>query len=143
VLGIEAGTEPGKPERIRLSLKALQTDPWNAAQKGLSKGSLVHGKVVRLETFGAFVELPDGLEGLLHVSEMVEGRRLNHAREVLSVGQEIDACVVEVDPSRRRIGLSLKALAAHQEAELAATYRPASSHSLGTFADVMKKKLGK
>ncbi|MBI4704593.1 MAG: S1 RNA-binding domain-containing protein [Deltaproteobacteria bacterium] len=143
VTKVEPASGPGAPDRIALSLKALSPDPWQQAGTQLARGTRVKGRVVRLEAFGAFVLLDGGLEGLLHASELVEGRRVNHAREILSAGQEIDAVVIDVDPARRRISLSLKAVAAQQEAEQAASYRPSGPGSLGTFGELLRGKLRK
>jgi small subunit ribosomal protein S1 len=140
---IEASDNPKRPERISLSLKALQKDPWREAVDGFPIGKKVPGRVTRLESFGAFVAVAEGLEGLVHVSQLATDRRISHPRELLSVGQEIEVVVLEVDPEKRRISLSVKALDAQQEAEQAASFRRASSESMGTFADLMKQKLKK
>ena len=75
----------------------------------------------------------------MHVSELAD-RRVGHPREVVSPGQEVDVVVLDIDSERRRLALSMKQVAAQQEAAQAAGYRPASKQSLGTFADLMKKK---
>ncbi|MDF1746578.1 MAG: S1 RNA-binding domain-containing protein [Gimesia sp.] len=95
--------------RISLGMKQLQQDPWSLAEDHYPKGSTVSGKVTRTAEFGAFVELEPGLEGLIHISE-VDHRRIKRVTEVLNVGQEISAKVLEVDTNRKRISLSLKAL---------------------------------
>ncbi len=143
IIKLEATDDPKRPERVGLSLKALKQDPWSNAGRSFTKSKRVKGQVVRLEPFGAFVAVGDGMEGLVHVSEMVADRRVNHPREVLSVGQTIEAVVLEVDTEKRRLSLSMKAVAAQQEQEQADSYQPAGSGSMGTFADLMKKKLGK
>jgi len=139
VTRIEPPREPGQSSRISLSLKALQKDPWDELVATVPKGAQRTGKVVRLESFGAFIELADGLDGLVHVSELAD-RRVGHPREVVSPGQEVDVVVLDIDSERRRLALSMKQVAAQQEAAQAAGYRPASKQSLGTFADLMKKK---
>lgn len=143
VIKIEQTDDPKRPERIGLSLKALKQDPWADAATRFPAGQRLRGAVVRLEPYGAFLAVGDGIEGLIHVSEMVADRRIAHPREVLSVGDEVEACVLEVDPERRRISLSMKAVDAQTEADQAKSYQPASRGSLGTFADLMKDKLGK
>lgn len=143
VKSIEPATDPRRSERIGLSLKALQQDPWESYTAQLREGQRLSGEVVRVENFGAFVALSGGIEGLVHVSELTAERRVRHAREVVSVGQQVDVCVLGVDPERRRISLSMKAVAALEEADQAASYQPATGASLGTFADLMKQKLGK
>jgi small subunit ribosomal protein S1 len=107
VIKIEKGKDEKRPERISLSRKALERDPWRDAADRFPEGSVVPGRVVRLESFGAFVELAPGLEGLVHVSELGAGRRVNHAREVVQVGQDVQVRVLGVDRSKRRISLSM------------------------------------
>lgn len=94
-------------ERIALSLKTLADDPWATAAATFREGSVVTGKVVRLQPFGAFVELAPGIDGLLHVSNIVGDRKINHPKDVLSEGQVVEATVLAVDPQRKRIGLTL------------------------------------
>lgn len=143
VIKIEQTDDPKRPERIGLSLKALQQDPWAQAATQFPTGKRLKGSVVRMEPFGAFVAVGEGIEGLVHVSEMVADRRITHPREVLSIGDEVEACVLEMDPERHRLSLSLKAVEAQTEADQAKSYKPASQGSLGTFADLLKGKLGK
>jgi small subunit ribosomal protein S1 len=107
VIKIEQGKDEKRPERISLSRRALERDPWNDAASRFSEGTEATGRVVRLETFGAFVELAPGLEGLVHISEMGAGRRLNHSREAAEEGQEVQVRVLGVDTGRRRISLSM------------------------------------
>ena len=95
-------------QRISLGLKQLEDDPWKSIDKRYKMGDLVKGKVVKLATFGAFVELPDKLEGLVHISQISE-EHIDKIRNVLKVGDEVTARVIKVDPSERRIGLSIKA----------------------------------
>jgi small subunit ribosomal protein S1 len=107
VIKIEKGKDEKRPERISLSRRALQSDPWNEAAARFTEGMEVPGRVMRTETFGAFVELVPGLEGLVHISEMGAGRRLNHSREAVQPGQEVQVRVLGVDTARRRISLSM------------------------------------
>ncbi|MFK7777336.1 MAG: S1 RNA-binding domain-containing protein [Gimesia sp.] len=95
--------------RISLGMKQLQQDPWALAEDHYAKDSTVSGKVTRTTDFGAFIELEPGLEGLIHISE-IDHRRIKRVTEVLKVGQETSAKVLEVDTKRKRISLSLKAL---------------------------------
>jgi small subunit ribosomal protein S1 len=115
VLKIEPSKDPKHGERISLSRKALERDPWQDAAERFTAGSRVKGRVMRLETFGAFIEVAPGLEGLAHISELGAGRRINHPREVLEVGQEVDVTVLGVDPGKRRISLSLQEQGAREE----------------------------
>ena len=95
--------------RISLGLKQIQQDPWQAAvPEKYRVGMDVKGKVVRITDFGAFVELEDGVEGLLHVSELSHDR-VNKPEDVVQVGQELTLKVIKLDPEERKIGLSLRA----------------------------------
>jgi small subunit ribosomal protein S1 len=96
--------EPG--DRIALSLKRLEADPWDDAMLSFPEGSRALGKVVRLQPFGAFVELAPGVDGLIHVSNLNTPERVGHPREVLKEGQEVEVEVLSVDPQSRRIGLA-------------------------------------
>lgn len=100
--------------RISLSLRQLAANPWKLAEAKYGKGTNVTGRVTRTEAFGAFVELEPGIEGLVHISEL-EHRRVKRVTEVLNVGDHIELQVVEVDPGKKRISLSLKALKAKPE----------------------------
>jgi small subunit ribosomal protein S1 len=117
VLRIEPPREPGGAERISLSLRALEPDPWRQAAARFAEGSVVPGRVARLESFGAFVELAPGIDGMVHVSELGAGRRIDHPRQAVEVGQEITVTVLSVDPERRRISLSMAAAGSAGDAE--------------------------
>jgi small subunit ribosomal protein S1 len=133
--------EPGdKGERISLSLKALANDPWRDAAATLVEGARVKGKVTRLQPFGAFVELAPGIEGLVHISELGAGRRINHPKEVVQVGQDIEAVVLSVDPEKHRIGLSMAASGDGTAEEVAEVRKANAPAKFGTFADLLKKK---
>jgi len=106
ILRIETSTGPKRSDRISLSLKSLEKDPWLDVPERFPAGTRVRGKVARVEAFGAFVELAPGIEGLVHVSELSGGRPVKHAREVVKPGQEMDVVVNETDVERRRISLS-------------------------------------
>jgi len=110
VIKIEKGKDEKRPERISLSRRSLERDPWRDAVSRFPEGTESTGRVVRLESFGAFVELAPGLEGLVHISEMGAGRRLNHAREAVQLGQDVQVKVLGVDTTRRRISLSMAAV---------------------------------
>ncbi len=101
VLSIEQGGQ-----RISLSLKRLESDPWDDVMVSFPVGSKVRGKVVRLEAFGAFVELTPGVDGLVHISHFNMPERVSHPRNVLQIGQEMLVEVLSVDPEQRRVGLS-------------------------------------
>ncbi|HET9531773.1 MAG TPA: 30S ribosomal protein S1 [Blastocatellia bacterium] len=95
-------------ERISLGYKQLMPDPWQIVGERYPIGSRVHGKVVSLTDYGAFIEIEPGVEGLVHVTEMTWSKRLKHPSKLLSIGQEVEAVVLEVDPHNRRISLGIK-----------------------------------
>ena len=101
-----------KPEerRISLGLKQSLADPWVEAQRNFSVGSQVEGPVTKMMAFGAFVQIAEGVEGLVHISEIVVDRRLNHPSDVLRVGQVVQAQVLAIDGEKRQIKLSMKQL---------------------------------
>jgi len=101
-----------KPEERRISLGLKQTlaDPWAEVQRNFPVGSQIEGPVTKLMNFGAFVELADGIEGLVHISEITAEKRLNHPSEELRVGQVVKAQVLAIDPEKRQIKLSMKQL---------------------------------
>ena len=95
-------------QRVSLGMKQLVPDPWSTVTERYAVGSHVHGKVVSLADYGAFVELEKGVEGLLHVSELSWTKRITHPSKLLTVGQDIEVVVLEVSPEHRRISLGLK-----------------------------------
>ncbi|MBI9091199.1 MAG: 30S ribosomal protein S1 [Desulfobacterium sp.] len=95
-------------ERVSLGLKQLTPDPWTTAQDKYPMGSKVLGKVVSLTDYGAFVELEEGVEGLIHVSEMSWTRKVRHPSKIVSVGEEVEAVVLDLKPDNRRISLGIK-----------------------------------
>ncbi len=96
-------------KRIGLGMRQMMPNPWTTAVEKYGVGTTVTGKVTRTTNFGAFVELDAGIEGLVHISEL-DYRRVKSVTEVLNVGQEADFQILEVDPDRKRVSLSLKAL---------------------------------
>jgi small subunit ribosomal protein S1 len=101
-------------ERVSLSLKATQEDPWRQFARSHQIGELIPGRVTKLVPFGAFVRVDDGIEGLVHISELAE-RHVDIPEQVVSVGEEINVKVIDIDLDRRRISLSLKQAAAETE----------------------------
>ena len=95
-------------ERVSLGFKQRSEDPWGLVDKKFPVGSRVHGKVVSLVDYGAFIELEEGVEGLVHVSEMSWTKKVVSPAKLLTVGQELDAIVTELDLTQRRISLSLR-----------------------------------
>ncbi|MDY0162186.1 30S ribosomal protein S1 [Desulfobotulus sp.] len=95
-------------ERVSLGMKQLTPDPWTIAAGKYPVGTRVQGKVVSLTDYGAFVELEEGIEGLIHVSEMSWTRKIRHPSKVLTVGEVVDAMVLDIKPDSRRISLGMK-----------------------------------
>jgi small subunit ribosomal protein S1 len=145
ILKIEPPQGPKeKSERISLSLKALGNDPWNDVTRTLVEGQKVKGKITRLQPFGAFVEIAPSVEGLVHISELGAGRRINHPKEVVSPGQEVEAVILGIDLEKRRLSLSLAgeklAEVEGNEAVTAQAAKPATGGGkLGTFGDLLSK----
>ena len=96
-------------ERVSLGIKQTQEDPWNIAERTYKPEMRVRGKVVSLTDYGAFVELEQGVEGLIHVSEM-SWRKPKHPSKMLEIGQEVECAVIEVDAQNKRISLGMKQL---------------------------------
>jgi len=95
-------------QRISLGLKQAQEDPWSTIASKYKVGQRVKGKVSKLASFGAFVEIAEGIDGLVHISQLKE-ERVQKVKDVLQPGQEVEARVIKIDPVERRIGLSIKA----------------------------------
>jgi small subunit ribosomal protein S1 len=95
-------------QRISLSLKHLADDPWKSIESRYKIGDLVTGKVSKVASFGAFIQLADEIDGLVHISQ-ISNDRVEKVKEVLKIGQEVSARVIKVDKTERRIGLSIKA----------------------------------
>ena len=105
VLGINR-----EEQKISLGIRQLETNPWDKALDKYPPGSNVKGKIRNLTSYGAFVELEDGLDGMIHVSDISWTRKINHPSEVLKKGDEVEAVVLEIDKGNQRISLGLKQL---------------------------------
>src|SRR5579863_5520712 len=105
ILGIKADER-----RISLGLKQALGDPWSDVATKFAAGSAVEGPVTSLTKFGAFVQLSEGIEGMIHVSDMSAEKRINHPQDMLKVGQSVKAQVLEVDTEKRRLKLGMKQL---------------------------------
>ena len=105
ILGVNAAER-----RISLGLKQTLGDPWADAVQRFATGSVVEGPVVSITKFGAFVQLTEGVEGMIHISEMSAEKRINHPQEVLKVGQLVKSQVLAVDTEKRQLRLSMKQL---------------------------------
>ncbi len=95
-------------ERVSLGMKQLTEDPWTTAAEKYPVGAHIHGRVVSLTDYGAFVELEEGIEGLIHVSEMSWTRKIRHPSKVVSAGEDVEAVVLDIKPDQRRISLGMK-----------------------------------
>lgn len=133
-------------DRISLSLKETLENPWDKAQEKYRVGSTHSGTVSRLAQFGAFITLEPGVDGLIHISKLGAGRRINHPREVLEQGQDITVRIDKIDQGSKRISLVPEDFrnedAAQEEVEQ--NYTPAAEgKSLGTLGDILSASLQK
>jgi small subunit ribosomal protein S1 len=103
VLGIDS-----KNRRISLGMKQTQSNPWESLKDRYQIGTRVRGRVRNLTDFGAFIEIEDGIDGLVHVSDISRTKRVKHPSEVLKKGQEIEAVITSIDAENRRLSLSIK-----------------------------------
>jgi small subunit ribosomal protein S1 len=122
ILGVNTGER-----RISLGLKQALGDPWAEVAKRIAPGSVVEGPITNITKFGAFVQTAEGVEGMIHISEINAEKRINHPQEVLKVGQVVKAQVLAVDIEKRNMRLSIKQLtpsgldeyiAEHQEGDV-------------------------
>src|SRR2546421_550687 len=97
-------------QKISLGLRQLETNPWDKAQEKYPPGTRVKGKIRNLTSYGAFIELEEGLDGMIHVSDISWTRKINHPSEVLKKGDEVEVTVLEVDKANQRIAVGLKQL---------------------------------
>ncbi len=103
----------GDKQRVSLGFKQLTPDPWLDAEHRYPVGAHVHGRVISVTDYGAFVELEQGIEGLVHVSEMTWSKRMKHPSKLVNVGDRVDCVVLNVNPGERRISLGMRQLAAN------------------------------
>ena len=115
-----------KPEerRISLGLKQTLSDPWSDISRKFPVGSQIEGPVTKLMNFGAFVQITEGIEGLVHVSEISADKRINHPQDVLRAGQKVKAQILAIDPEKRQIKLSMKQLVPTSIDEYIAEHKP-------------------
>jgi small subunit ribosomal protein S1 len=111
-------------ERVSLGLKQISEDPWTRAQEKYVPGTVVRGKVVSLKDYGAFIELEEGVEGLVHISEMSWTRRVKHPSKMVAVGDMVEAVVLDVDVANNRISLGMKQLEPNPYEQLSGKYPP-------------------
>ena len=129
VLGVDS-----KARRISLGMKQVQDNPWQSLHERYQVGSRVHGRVRNLTDFGAFIEIEDGVDGLVHVSDISWSRRIKHPGEALKKGQEIDAVITGLDAENRRMSLSIKDLEPNAWDSFVAAHKP---------GDVVKGKIAR
>jgi small subunit ribosomal protein S1 len=118
VLGIQKDDQ-----KISLSVRQLEPNPWDMVRHNYPSGARVHGKVRNLTSYGAFVELEEGIDGMVHVSDMSWTRKINHPSEMVKKGDEIDAIVLDVDPNTQRISLGMKQLLNDPWSEIETYYK--------------------
>ncbi len=122
-------------ERVSLGLKQITDDPWSKAAEKYVPGTVVRGKVVSLKDYGAFIELEEGIEGLVHVSEMSWTRRIKHPSKMVAVGDMVEAVVLDVDTANNRISLGMKQLEANPYEQLRDKY-PAGTVVKGKIRNI-------
>ena len=110
-------------QRISLGLKQTQSDPWQQVVEAYNEGDVVQGKVTKVVTFGAFVEIMPGVEGLVHISELAQ-HHVENPREVVSQGDVVNVKIIEVDADRRRLSLSLKRVEESEDVQPRADGQP-------------------
>ena len=123
VLKIEE--QPGKKlPRIGLTLRGLESNPWEKVGVDFKQGETYEGSIVRMAQFGAFVELAPGLEGLVHISELSWGKRVNRPEDVVSIGQKVRVLIQTADAAQKRLSLSIKSTEEDPWSSIAARYMP-------------------
>ena len=127
------GVDP-KGRRISLGMKQIQENPWSTLGDRYKVGERVHGKVRNLTDFGAFIEIEDGIDGLVHVSDISWSRRIKHPGELLKKGQPVDAVITAIDPENRRMSLSIKELEPNAWNDFITNHKP---------GDVVKGKIAR
>lgn len=129
ILGIQK-----EEQKISLGIRQLEVNPWDMARHNYPAGARVRGKVRNLTTYGAFIELEEGIDGMVHVSDMSWTRKINHPSEMVKKGDEVDAIVLDVDSDGQRISLGMKQLATDPWEEIDKYYK---------IGDVVKGQVSK
>ncbi|MBX3244671.1 MAG: 30S ribosomal protein S1 [Acidobacteria bacterium] len=119
VLGVDT-----EEKRISLGMKQLQDNPWDTVAARYPVGSKIHGKIRNLTDFGAFVEIEDGIDGLVHVSDITWAKKLKHPKELLKKDQEVEAIITHIDTVGQRLSLSMKDLTPSAWESFIATHKP-------------------
>jgi len=123
-----------RARRVSLGMKQVQENPWKTIGERYHVGDRVHGRVRNLTDFGAFIEIEDGVDGLVHVSDISWSRRVKHPGEVLKKGQQVDAVITTIDPENRRMSLSIKDLEPNAWNDFIAAHKP---------GDIVKGKIAR
>src|SRR6266568_1469619 len=123
-----------RARRVSLGMKQVQENPWKTIGERYHVGDRVHGRVRNLTDFGAFIEIEDGVDGLVHVSDISWSRRVKHPGEVLKKGQQVDAVITTIDPENRRMSLSIKELEPNAWNDFVAAHKP---------GDIVKGKIAR
>jgi small subunit ribosomal protein S1 len=134
VLGVNAAEH-----RISLGLKQTLGDPWEEAQQKFQVGSVVEGPVTSLANFGAFIDLGNGIEGMIHIGDITREKRLDHPREMLKTGQVVKASVLELDREKHRIRLGMKQLEPTSADEFISEHQPGETVT-GRVVEVKQEK---
>jgi small subunit ribosomal protein S1 len=142
VLGIQK-----EEQKISLGLRQLEPNPWDMVRHNYPVGARVRGKVRNMTTYGAFVELEEGIDGMVHVSDMSWTRKINHPSEMLKKGDEVDAIVLDVDPQQQRISLGMKQLSTDPWSDIDSYFRigdvvPGVISKITTFGAFVELKDG-
>jgi small subunit ribosomal protein S1 len=136
VLGIDV-----ENERVSLGVKQLSQDPWDTITERYPLNTRINGKVSSVADFGVFVEIEEGIEGLIHISQL-SNERVDKPSSLFKVGDPVEALVVQLEPKERRIGLSIKALKQHEEREEMQAYVK-KEHEAARFSmgDILNEEL--
>jgi len=118
VLGIQK-----EEQKISLGIRQLEPNPWDMVRHNYPIGARVRGKVRNMTTYGAFIELEEGIDGMVHISDMSWTRKVNHPSELLKKGDEVDAIVLDADPQQQRISLGMKQLTADPWSDIDSYFR--------------------
>ncbi len=124
--------------KFSFSLRDTLADPWNKVGSIYQAGQQYPGKISRLAQFGAFVTLEEGIDGLLHISKLGEGKRIRHPQDVVTVGQTVTVVIEKIDLDERRISLALAGQQHEESADTSYSDHPASASGLGTLGDLLK-----
>ncbi len=125
-------------EKISLGMKQTQPDPWLSLNERYNVGAMVRGRVRNITAFGAFVEIEEGIDGLVHISDMSWTRRIKHPSEVVRKGEEIDVMVLNIDPEARRVSLGIKQVSEDPWISLAEVY-PVNTETTGVIIRLLER----